>query len=106
MPVFEGSRYEEVSYTGITGQDLVTRKWLHPRVPIATEEVDPAWIIHTVVDGDDLDLLAYTYASDNADKSKFWWIIAEVNNLLWPLDIEPGTDLIIPLRELAVRGLR
>lgn len=105
MPVFEGSRYEEVKYTGVTGPDLVTRKWLHPRTPKTFEEVDQDWIVHEVKIGDDLDLLAYLYAGENADKAKFWWLIADVNGILWPLDIEPGTELMIPIKELAVRGL-
>lgn len=106
MAVFEGSRYQDTAYTAITGRDLVTRKWLNPRVPITAEDVEPDWIIHEVKQGDDLDLLAYLYTNENADKTKFWWIIADVNSLLWPLGIEPGTELIIPLQELAKQGLR
>ena len=106
MPVFEGSRYQETSYTAITGRDLITRKWLHPRVPLDPQAIDTDWILHTVTEGDDLDLLAYLYTDENADKTKFWWIIADANNLLWPLDIEPGLELIIPIRELAAQGLR
>ena len=106
MPVFEGSRYVGVGYTAITGTDLLTRKYLHPRTPLTDKDVDPEWIIHTVVEGDDLDLLAYLYANKDANKSQFWWLIADVNNILWPLDLPIGTDLVIPLRELALRGLR
>jgi len=106
MAVFEGSRYQNTSYLAITGKDLITRKWLSPRTPIAQEDVSQDWVMHTVVEGEDLDLLAYLYTSENASKTKFWWIIADANNLLWPLDIAPGTELIIPLRELSVQGLR
>jgi len=105
MPIFEGSRYAGVDYTAITGQDLITRKYLHLRTPKTEEDVEPDWIVHEVVIGDDLDLLAYIYANDNASKSKLWWLIAEVNGLLWPLDVEPGTDLMIPVRDLASNGL-
>jgi hypothetical protein len=105
MPIFEGSRYAGVDYTAITGQDLVTRKYLHLRTPKTEEDVEADWIIHESSIGDDLDLLAYVYTNDNANKSKLWWLIAEVNGLLWPLDVEPGTDLMIPVRDLASNGL-
>jgi hypothetical protein len=104
MPVFEGSRYEGVEYTAIVGQDLITRKYLHLRTPKAATEVDPDWIVHEFVVGDDLDLLAYLYSGNNANKSKLWWIIADVNGTLWPLDLEPGTDMVIPVNELSTEG--
>jgi hypothetical protein len=105
MPVFENSRYAQVEYTSITGVDLVTRKYLHPRTPLNLEDVDQDWSVHEIGVGEDLDLLAFMYTSNNARKSIFWWMIADVNNILWPLDIPPGTDLVIPTRAMAVRGL-
>ena len=105
MPVFEGSRYAGVEYTAITGQDLVTRKYLHLRDPLTMEDVDPDWVIHEQQIGDDMDLLAYQYSGNNANKSKYWWIIADVNEVLWPLDIEPGTDVVVPLNNLATKGI-
>ena len=105
MPVFSGSRYEGLEYTAVTGQDLVTRKYLHLRESKTEEDVEPDWIVHEVSIGDDLDLLAYKYANNNASKSKLWWLIAAVNGLLWPLDVEPGSDLMIPVRDLASNGV-
>ena len=105
MPIFEGSRYEGLEYTAVTGRDLITRKYLHLRTPKTEEDVEPDWVVHEAVIGDDLDLLAYLYTSNNAGKSKLWWLLAEVNGLLWPLDVEPGADLMIPVQELASNGL-
>lgn len=104
MPVFEGSRYADVEYTAIVGRDLVTRKYLHLRTPIQATEVDPEWVSYEMQVGDDLDLLAYQFSGNNANKSKLWWIIADVNQTLWPLDVDPGTDMQIPLNKLATEG--
>ncbi len=42
--------------------------------------------------GDRLDILAAKYLGDD----RYYWIIALVNNIIWPLGIEPGTTLRIP----------
>ena len=47
---------------------------------------------HIVVEGDRLDLLAHRYLGD----ARLWWVIADVNDLFWPLDLEVGTTLRIP----------
>jgi len=104
MPVFEGSRYENVEYTAIVGKDLITRKYLHLRESMKAEDVNPSWVLHTVNAGDELDHLAYKYSGQDANKSKNWWVIADVNNVLWPLDVETGTSLIIPTEILNTRG--
>ena len=56
-------------------------------------------IYHTVRDSDRLDLLAYKYYGGLIeDSSKFWWIIADVNNAEFPLDLSSfvGKQLLIP----------
>lgn len=104
MPVYKDSRYADTVYTSVLGKDQVSRKWLHPRDVLTQEDVDQDWALHTTKVGDDLDLLAYKYTGDNPRKSKLWWLIADVNNLLWPLDVDPGTDLIIPTKLLSTKG--
>ena len=47
---------------------------------------------HRVIEGDRLDLLAHRLLGD----ARLWWIIADYNDIFWPLDIEPGTALRIP----------
>lgn len=54
---------------------------------------------HTVVKIDRLDLLAYKFYKDKvADSSKYWWVLADANNIQNPLDLEGlvGTDIRIP----------
>lgn len=43
--------------------------------------------------GDRIDHLAAKFYNEDA----YWWIIAIANDILWPLAIEPGTTLRIPL---------
>lgn len=54
---------------------------------------------HLIVQGDTLDALAYKYYSSVAlDASKLWWILADANNILNPLDLSSlqGTTIVIP----------
>lgn len=54
---------------------------------------------HRVSEEDRLDLLAYRYYSGTVeDASKYWWVLADVNNILNPLDLSSfiGKDLVIP----------
>jgi len=54
---------------------------------------------HTVIDGDRLDLIAYKYYSKKvADASKYWWVLADVNDIYDPMDITEyvGQQLVIP----------
>ncbi len=46
-------------------------------------------------EGDNLWLLAFNEYGD----SSYWRFIAEVNKILNPLEIEPGTEIILPKRE-------
>jgi hypothetical protein len=51
--------------------------------------------LHTVVAGDRIDLLAHRYLGD----VKLWWIICDYNDIFFPLELEPGSDLRIPSLE-------
>jgi hypothetical protein len=54
---------------------------------------------HTVRNTDRLDTLAYQYYRyELADASKYWWAIADVNNIIHPLDLSEyvGKKILIP----------
>lgn len=42
--------------------------------------------------GDRLDILAARFLGDD----RYYWVIALVNNIIWPLGVTPGTVLKIP----------
>lgn len=50
---------------------------------------------HTVADGDRIDLIAHRYLGD----ARLWWIIADYNDLFFPLELEIGAVLRIPSPE-------
>lgn len=46
----------------------------------------------TVIQNDTIWNIAHQAYGD----SKYWWIIADVNNIEDPIDLEPGVSLLIP----------
>ena len=60
-----------------------------PRIDATPRDDDRT---HTVVEGDRLDLLAHRYLGD----ARLWWIIADYNDIFWPLELEVGSTLRIP----------
>ncbi len=47
---------------------------------------------HTVAAGERIDLIAHRYLGN----AHLWWIIADYNDLFFPLELETGTVLRIP----------
>ena len=99
MPVFKGSRYEGVKFTGILGKDGKVRKYLHGREPIKLADVKEPLVVHLLEQGEAIDELAWRAAG----KPRLWWIVADVSNILFPLDVAPGTEIVVPTRELRDR---
>ncbi len=48
--------------------------------------------LHTITAFDTLDLLSYDFYGD----SKYWWILADCNNILNPFILTTGSNIIIP----------
>ncbi len=54
---------------------------------------------HVVINGDRLDKLAYSYYNNVVeDSSKYWWVIADANDIFNPLDLSDfiGREILIP----------
>jgi nucleoid-associated protein YgaU len=98
--IFRGSRYEGVAFTGIKTLDGKTRKMLHDRKIYSVDDVPDTSIEHVVVGEETLDSLADRFYKDD----RLWWIIADVNDILFAFDITPGDILLIPDPNI-VRGL-
>ena len=108
MPVLRGSRYEGVRFTAILGEDSKVRKFLHAREPLDPATVLNPFVVHLVQRGDELDAITHRAVG----KPRLWWVLGDVNNVLFPLavdidsadpGIKPGTELVVPLRELRDR---
>jgi nucleoid-associated protein YgaU len=59
----------------------------------------PDSLLHTVIAGETLDQLAFTYYG----REDLWWRIADANPARFPLDLSPGDTLIIPPLRAATR---
>ena len=92
MAVYKESRYEECPYTGILGKDGKVRNFLHPRVPLDLDNMGDEFFLRTIKAGEVID----EYSWDVAEKARLWWVTADVNDIMFPLDLTPGTDVVVP----------
>ena len=64
--------------------------------------------LHTVVEGDRLDRIAFYYYSKVVKNAgHYWWVIADINGINNPLDLDSlvGTKLVIPdMYNIELRG--
>jgi hypothetical protein len=87
--IFKGSRYQNVGTYSATDASGATVTALRIRFIPPT----PAGFRHLFLDGQRLDVLAYTYYR-NPEKS---WLIADANTEMDPEDLlEPGRRIAIP----------
>lgn len=92
MPATEGSRY--LGRTVYTYRDPLTGsavQLMDRLVYTGSLQFDDD-VFHTTDAGDTVDLLAHRYLGN----SRWYWVICLVNNIFWPLALEPGTTLRIP----------
>ncbi len=99
MSVFKGSRYEGLKFTGVLGKDGKVRRYLHGRDPLRASQMKRPLVFHDFQNDEQLDFLAWNVAA----KPRLWWILADISNIMFPLDIAPGTEIVIPTRELLER---
>lgn len=97
MTVHQNSRYRfRSSYQNTQiGSDLVK---IH-KIRKTTVIPEVGFQIYTTKAGDTFESLARTYYSD----ARKWYIIADANcNIFFPLDLEPGYQILIPPKTTAV----
>jgi hypothetical protein len=97
--IFRGSRYENCQFTGVLGRDGKVRKFLHARDTLQARDMADPIIIHSFQTGEVIDELAWKAVG----KPRLWWVIADVSNVMFPLEIEAGAELVIPMVELSRR---
>lgn len=74
-----------------------TRYLSTPKPPVFEDREDD--IIHVIKETDRLDLLAYRYYGNAA----WWWVIAEKNNIMFPLAMpDAGVRIKIPSYEYVI----
>ncbi len=84
----------------VTGRVIIfndgTQKLVRDKLKIQSAITDE---FYTVLAGDMLDEIAYRKWKDKVDKAwLYWWIIADINKILNPLDISDfvGREIIVP----------
>ena len=99
MGIFAGSRYEGVEYVKIIDTDGKSKQYLLQRKPISPDDV-LTFNVHWLKEKEELDLIADEVFADG----RKWWIIAEVNEIDFPFDLEAGTKIIIPTLDISQEG--
>ncbi len=92
MPVFKGSRYEDVNFTALIEGNESPKKFLHTRTPLEQRNLYDSFSIRSARSKEELDLISHMSGGFEDQ----WWIIADVNNIEKPWEIKPGTQLIVP----------
>jgi len=73
------------------------RRFLFTRRQFTLDDIGTRHTVHSIQLGDRLDTLADKFGGD----ARKWWLIADINDIVgFPLDLEPGVQLIIPFREI------
>jgi len=101
--IFEGSRYQGIPATAIRGEDGKVRKILRFREGLKQQDAGSGFVVHTVSGDEMLDHLAFRYAGGQPGKESLWWLIADVNDIYFPFELEKGKQLIIPTGLLQAR---
>lgn len=100
MAVYKNSRYRGVKYTSVKFQDGSRKVFLHSRTPVTADDILTPITVFNIREQDTLDMLAKRRGSDE----KKWWILADINEVLFPLELEDN-ELYVPHRtEFSKRG--
>ena len=88
-------------YRGLATVAADNRVSLAQRPPVVTP-LPPDSVLHTVIGGETLDLLAWKYYG----REGLWWRIADANPGLQPFTLTAGQTLAIPPLRVATRAGR
>ena len=70
--------------------------WDYPKYLQGSRTIDlignDPFTVYTWEEGDRIDYVSHRFFND----SQYWWVIALVNGISFPLSIQPGTPLRIP----------
>lgn len=95
MPVYPGSRYEGVARSALVRTNGQQDAILHSRERVKAEDLNEDSVVHEFEVTEELDLLAYDFGG----KTRLFWLIADINEIVDPFNIPVGTKLVIPSEE-------
>ncbi len=88
------SRYAFTGRREIDGQSFISTSRLNIKIKNAVDVGSIKVTTHVYEEGERLDSLAALFYGS----SDYWWVIAAASGIGWPLQVPPGTQLIIPLQ--------
>ena len=100
MPVYKNSRYRGVKYTSVQFQDGSRKVFLHSRTPVTVDDIKTPLTVRYMREDDMLDMVAKNFGADE----RKWWILADINEVLFPLELT-DREIYIPTKsEFSKRG--
>jgi len=94
MSVYRNSRYRGVKYTSVNFQDGSRKVFLHSRKHLTVDDISTPLKLRYVREHDSMDMLAKTLGADE----RRWWILADINEVLFPLEITER-ELYVPQKK-------
>jgi len=94
MSIYKGSRYAGVKFTAVKHGDGSVKTFLHSRKPLTTSDMRPPLYAFRVMQTDVIDMLAKSLGGDQ----KKWWVIADINDIMFPLDLTDEREIYVPDR--------
>ena len=101
MSIFSGSRYATAKITPLLMPNGSVRKYVHSREVMQKSELGSKSSIVFFTRGMEFDAMAFSaYTSE-----KLWWVLADVNEVLFPLfdesllgpnQLQVGNNILIP----------
>lgn len=92
MPIFKGSRYENIPITTIIRKDGIPRPFINRRDKLSIDDLENNFFVYTAVEEDAIDLISFK----SGNSSLKWWVISYVNDIFFPLEALEGKSIIIP----------
>lgn len=94
MSVYRNSRYKNVKFTSVNFQDGSRKVFLHSRTPLTKDDIDTPLYVRTLRETDTLDIMAKRFGGDE----RKWWILADINEILFPLELE-DKEIYLPQKK-------
>ncbi len=84
MTILIGSRYQKSVLIPVVQSDGTRKLFLTPRFGLTPDDLPIGCTIHTYTEGERLEDISMRYYN----RANAWWIIAELNGILYPYKIE------------------
>jgi len=102
MPVYGNSRYRGLKYTSVKHLDGSVKVFIHSRTPVKRTDISTPLKVRFVRERDMIDMVAHSHGKDE----RKWWLIADINEVLFPLEMGEGEIYIPEQQEFAKIGRR